>query len=133
MITAVILAAGTGSRMGRLKQLLPWGESTVLETVITKVSSCPLIDDQIRVVLGAGYQQIEAVLGGITDPRLQILINYNYRRGMLTSIRKGLAGLPDQTEYVMFFLADQPLISSEVIESLAGEIRKRSPGIMVPV
>jgi CTP:molybdopterin cytidylyltransferase MocA len=34
MITALILAAGQSKRMGQPKMLLPWGEMTVLETVI---------------------------------------------------------------------------------------------------
>ena len=47
MLTAIVLAAGKASRMGTLKQLLPWGEGTILEVVLGAVLACPA-DDEVR-------------------------------------------------------------------------------------
>ncbi|MDI3547199.1 MAG: molybdenum cofactor cytidylyltransferase [Halanaerobiales bacterium] len=133
MITAIILAAGEAKRMGRIKQLLPWGRSTVLETVISQVANCKYIDDEVRVVLGAYQEKISPVLRKWEQPGLRVMINNNYQQGMLSSIHKGVEGLPEETEYLMFFLGDKPMITTELINSIALELLKRRPEIMVPV
>ena len=59
MYTAIILAAGEADRMGKLKQLLPWKDKTILETVIDNVLAREYIDDEIRVVLGAEAERVK--------------------------------------------------------------------------
>lgn len=133
MITAVILAAGEGSRMGTLKQLLPWKDSTILETVIKNIADSRFVDDEIRVVLGAEADRVEAVLKDWKEERLKILRNNNYQEGMLTTVRQGLKNIPDATEYIMLALGDQPLISTDIFNMVLEECLSQRPEIMVPV
>ncbi|GAB6137885.1 nucleotidyltransferase family protein [Halanaerobaculum tunisiense] len=133
MITAIILAAGEGSRMGTLKQLLPWKDSTILETVIKNIADSRFIDDEIRVVLGAQAGRVEAVLENWSETRLKVFKNNNYKEGMLTSVWQGITNLPNSTEYIMLALGDQPLISTDVFNLVLKECLSKQPEIMVPV
>lgn len=133
MLTAIILAAGRARRMGTLKQLLPWGDGTILEAVVRTVLACPQVDDEVRVVVGAGRNNVEAVLRNTDDPRLVVVHNANYARGMLTSIQRGICDLPPSSEGFIIVLADQPLIEPGIIAELARKWQGTRPDFLVPV
>jgi len=133
LLSAVILAAGEAKRMGKLKQLLPWGNSTILETVINNLLRCNNIDEQIRVVIGARADRINKVLQKWSDPRLQVVINHNYQVGMLSSVRCGINNLPQSTEYILFTLGDKPLITTKTFDKIIHILMEKRPEILVPV
>ncbi len=133
MFSAVILAAGEAERMGRLKQLLPWGESTILGTVVQRVCNCHYIDDEIRVVLGAGAEQVIQVLNKWDQSELRLLVNREYKKGLITSVWKGLEDLPFDTEFIIFVLGDQPLIPVNTFNLIIEEFLEKEPEIIVPV
>ncbi len=134
MLTAIILAAGQGRRMGSLKQLLPWqGDKTILETVVGTVLACPQFDDEVRVVLGAGREQVLPRLRGIADPRLVLLENPQFERGMLSSIQRGVADLPSPSRGFALFLGDQPLLTPDLVAPLGDYWLKAGPDFLVPV
>ncbi len=128
MISAIILAAGEASRMGRLKQLLPWGESTILGTVINNIQESEL-DGQIRVVLGAESERIKAEL---SDYNCQFLTNPDYTRGMFSSVMTGIKDLPQNTTGLLFMLADQPLVTTDIYNQLINYFKKEEPLLLVP-
>src|SRR5512144_1165841 len=89
LITAIILAAGESRRMGRPKMLLPWGGSTVLQTVIAAFRTAGT--EEILVVTGAGREQIESSIGASA----QTVFNPDFANGeMLSSIQAGLRAMP---------------------------------------
>ncbi|MBM7622503.1 nucleotidyltransferase family protein [Sporohalobacter salinus] len=133
MITAIILAAGEGKRMGTLKQLLPWKDSTIIETVIKNIGDSRFIDDEIRVVLGAEANRVESVLKEWGDERLKVIKNNNYKEGMLTTVWQGIKNISDSTEYIMLALGDQPLIGTDIFNEVLEECINERPDIMVPV
>lgn len=134
MLTAIILAAGRARRMGAIKQLLPWqGERTVLETVVGNVLASPLVDDEVRVILGACSDQVRTVLQGTRDPRLKVLENPHHDRGMLSSIQRGIVDLPETSQAFMIFLGDQPLVETEIIEALIRYWQGKRPQFLLPV
>lgn len=132
MYTAVILAAGEARRMGALKQLLPWEKSTVLETVIKNVLKCDLIDDQTRVVLGAGREKIKPRLKKISDNNLKIRENPAYKEGMISTIRTGIKDLPSSTQVLLFVLGDQPLITPQIFSKCIDQFQKSRSKMLVP-
>ena len=86
MITAIILAAGESKRMGEPKMLMPWGKSTVLQTVISTFQASGIKD--ILVVTGGAHQQVESLIG----KTVETVFNENYQSGeMLSSIQLGLS------------------------------------------
>jgi len=132
LLSAVVLAAGEAERMGRLKQILPWGEHTILETVIYNLLACDNIDDEIRVVIGAQAEKINKVLQKIDDPRLQLIENKKYKKGMLTSVWAGLRNLPRSTKYILFTLGDKPLITDKIYKEIIKVLKQKKPEILLP-
>jgi molybdenum cofactor cytidylyltransferase len=101
-IAALLLAAGESTRMGRLKQLLPWeGE--------------PLVAWQARQLRDAGVDEVVVVLGHAAEeiapwvPAFaRAVVNAAYREGRATSLRRGAEALGDEVEAVVILSVDQP-------------------------
>lgn len=132
MYTGIILAAGEADRMGKLKQLLPWKDKTILETVIDNVLESRYIDDEIRVVLGAEAEKVKEKIDYYEDDRLRIKENPDYQEGMSSSLKKGIEDLSKNTNYLVIFLGDQPLITADIFDMLINEFEESSSDIMLP-
>lgn len=128
MIWALVLAAGESKRMGRPKQLLPFANKTILETVIDRITQSTV--DEILVVLGANREQIEEVT---KDLPVKSVYNPRFKEGMLSSVQKGFASLPDDAEAVLIFLGDQPMVPGSVIDQIIRAYRSTKKGIVLPV
>jgi molybdenum cofactor cytidylyltransferase len=128
MIWAVVLAAGESLRMGTQKLLLPFGETTVIETIVRTALDSSV--DETMVVLGADRQKVRSVLQSYP---LTFAVNENYRDGMLSSVQAGFQALPGGAEAAVVMLGDQPSVTSGVIDSLVRGYRESSCGIVVPV
>lgn len=133
MYTAIVLAAGEADRMGKLKQLLPWKNKTILETVIDNIMASDYIDDEIRVVLGAEAARVKKKIDYYDDPRFRIKENPDFSRGMSSSLKVGVKNLSKNTKYLVIFLGDQPLITPDIFDTIIGEFEKSSSDIMLPV
>ena len=114
MNAAVILAAGDSSRMGFPKQLAEVKEKPLLQLIIDKVNN--KFEDS-SVVLGS---ENEVISEKIDFKNSNILINESWTEGITSSIRTSLFLYQGQKEIenIIFFLADQPDVESEVIDSL---------------
>tara|TARA_B100001057_G_scaffold177418_1_gene178239 strand:+ start:87 stop:683 length:597 start_codon:yes stop_codon:yes gene_type:complete len=117
MNAAVILAAGDSSRMGFPKQLAEVKEKPLLQLIIDKVNNK---FEYSSVVLGS---ENEVISEKIDFKNSNILINESWTEGITSSIRTSLFFYQGQKEIenVIFFLADQPEIESEVIDSLIND------------
>jgi molybdenum cofactor cytidylyltransferase len=126
-IVGVILAAGSSSRLGRPKQLLPLGGRPVLAHTLANASAAAL--DAIIVVLGheAATIQEQVDLSGAL-----IVINEAYREGQSTSLRAGLAALPPNTDAALFILGDQPLLGPAILDALIAARRSSAAPIVMP-
>jgi len=82
---AVILSAGSSSRMGRPKMLLPWGETTVLGHLIALWSRLPA--DQIAVLVAPTDAAIAAELDRLGLSKENRIVNPDPSRGMFSSIQ----------------------------------------------
>jgi molybdenum cofactor cytidylyltransferase len=74
MITAIILAAGESARMGEPKMLMPWGRSTVLQTVISTLQAADVRD--ILLVTGGARERVERLVG----KTVQTIYNEDYKK-----------------------------------------------------
>ena len=117
MNAAVILAAGDSSRMGFPKQLAEVKEKSLLQLIIDKVNNK---FEYSSVFLGS---ENEVISEKVDFKNSNILINENWSEGITSSIRTSLFFYQGQKEIdnVIFFLADQPEIESEVIDSLIND------------
>jgi len=127
MISAIVLAAGLSQRMGTLKQLLPFGDHTVIEQVVAVLLACPL--DEVVVVLGHRHAEIARVLERWA---VRVTVNPHYRQGMLTTIQHGWRAVSRDADAVLHVLGDQPNLEARVVEQLIAAHRERGAGIYVP-
>ena len=128
MVSGILLAAGESSRMqGAFKPLLRWGKRTVIGECVNQMRNTRLGD--IFVVLGHREAEIRPVLAGTG---VQFAINQNYRQGMLSSVKTGLAMLGPNSDGFLLALVDQPMIDSNLINDLITTFEKSDKGIVVP-
>ncbi len=109
-IAVVVLAAGNAKRLGQSKQLLPWGNSTLLGNVVDNVLTVDA--HKTFVVLGAYRNEI---LEKINLSEATVLINGNWQQGLGSSIASAITEIDDkypELNAVLLVLADQPFIGS---------------------
>ena len=125
-ISGLLLAAGLSTRMGEPKQLLPFGESTIVETVVDNMLAAKF--DTVIVVVGHRAEQIQKQLG--TRP-IKIVFNPDYREGMLTSAQAGIRVLEDSDAFALM-LVDQPFITTALIDRVVDAYVYTEKGIALP-
>ena len=128
MIWAIILAAGESRRMGEPKLLLPFGQTTIIETVVDHVIQSKA--DRIVVILG---HQEEEMRKKIRNIPVTIAVNPAYRQGMLSSIQRGFVSLPEDARAALIVLGDQPSIQMSVIDKIVDSQAQTQKGIVIPV
>ncbi len=114
-IPIILLAAGESKRMGEPKQLLTWGNKTLIEHQIHTLieTGNPLI-----VVLGSHSDKIIPI---IQKKQVSIVINERWRNGMGSSVSTGVSFAWEkypQAEGVLIVLIDQPLVLSSHYRNL---------------
>ena len=114
--------------MGRTKQLLPFGDSTIIEQVVGNILESKV--DEIIVVLG---YQAGRIAPRIAGKSLKVVLNQDYHQGVSSSIRCGLNHASKISDAIMIFLGDQPLIGKKVINRLVDAFARGSHGIAAPV
>jgi molybdenum cofactor cytidylyltransferase len=114
MISAIVLAAGLSTRMERLKQLLPYGEHTVVEQVVSALLASPV--DEVLVVTGHERAAVEATLARWA---VGTVYNPDYAAGeMLSSVQAGLRALSPESQAALLAVGDMPAIESDVVAQL---------------
>jgi molybdenum cofactor cytidylyltransferase len=124
---SIVLAAGESRRFGAPKQLLPWGEKTLLEHVVDTALGSAL--DDTLVVLGYQAEQIGSLL---RDRPIQLVINEDWESGLSSSVKAGLKALPANYDACLFLLGDQPNVTNGLINSMLEKYRRTLAGIVVP-
>lgn len=111
-ICAIILAAGTASRMGKPKQLLPLGDLALLEHTINRLVN----ENFTEVITVIGYEAINIKNRiPIDNERFRWVENEAYLTGQSSSLRVGIESLQKHHTNVMVFLGDLPFIQAETI------------------
>jgi molybdenum cofactor cytidylyltransferase len=117
MVAGLVLAAGSSSRMGQPKQLLPFKGSTLLDHVLNEALKSTL--DIIVLVLGHDYKKIkEGISTDLKQPKIRVVENRDYQKGLSTSIISGLARVEDRFDHLFIILADMPFVTSGLIDLL---------------
>lgn len=128
-LVAVVLAAGRGRRMGQTKQLLPWGDSTVVATTLRQA----LASQADEVVLVTGHDS-EAVGRAAEALPVTVVHNPDYDSGeMLSSLQVAVRKLPAGTSAILVMLADQPFIPIPLLNQLIQTFREGPASIVAPL
>lgn len=119
---AVVLAAGTASRLGRPKATLVWRRRPLLEHVLAAVDASALAGGVV--VLGHASRDVRRA---VTLPEeMQAVVNPAYASGQASSLRCGLAALAEDTDAAAVLLADQPTITAAAIDAVVAVWRDGS-------
>jgi molybdenum cofactor cytidylyltransferase len=121
-ISAIVLAAGESRRMGETKQLLDVGGKPLLQHILDRIRQTEV--DEVILVLG---HEAERIQKRVPVPGAKVVLNPDYRQGMITSIRQGLQALDPRCEAFFIVLGDQPGIEPRVYNLLIQEFRNLFP------
>ncbi|MFQ5708702.1 MAG: NTP transferase domain-containing protein [bacterium] len=110
-VSAVLLAAGTSSRMGEAnKLLLRIGEKSVVRLSCENILKSAV--DDLIVVVGA---QNDLVRKELSSLNLSVCLNPEYLQGMSTSIVAGVNAVRAETDGALILLADQPNLKAATL------------------
>lgn len=126
-VEAIVLAAGESRRMGTGKLTLPFGDSTVLETVLQGLCDAGL--EEITVVLGFRQEEITPLLSGMN---VGTVVNPHPEQGMLSSIQCGIRNLRNDTEAFLVVPGDQPQLEVATIHALLHSTLVSNKSLFIP-
>jgi molybdenum cofactor cytidylyltransferase len=112
-IAAVVLAAGQSSRMGENKLTLPLDGKPVLRHVADALRVSRIAS--VHVVLGHQADEVRALF---CPGEAQFVLNEDYRDGLSTSLRAGIAALPADVDAAMIFLGDMPDVDPALVDRM---------------
>lgn len=127
-VSAILLAAGESTRMGRLKALLPWQGATLIEYQVGSLLDAGV--SQLVVVVGHRGDEVGAPIAGRSD--VTTVENPDYRQGKTTSIKAGLRALSPDATAILVLAVDQPR-PPDVLRTVIESHLARSPLITSPV
>ena len=128
MITAIILAAGQGRRFGQTKQLMPWGETTILGATLAQIQQSQV--DDILVVTGHDAAAVTLIASAYHLPTLHH--PHSEVGEILSSLKTGIQTLPATVAAALVILADQPFIPPTVINQLITSFKAGTGQLIAP-
>jgi molybdenum cofactor cytidylyltransferase len=116
-VAGLVLAAGGSSRLGRPKQTLPYGDTTLLGSVLDCARACGF--DQLVVALGGGSGEVrtQVDLTGTT-----VVDNPSYGEGCASSIAAALPAIDESCGVLVLMLGDQPGVGPTVVRTLLARL-----------
>ena len=113
-VTGLVLGAGGSRRFGRPKQLLPYGDRTLLDHVLTTARACRFDQlDRRRSAAPRTASREQVDLSG-TD----VVVNEAFGSGCSSSIATALSTIDPRADLFVLMLGDQPGVTVETVEAL---------------
>jgi molybdenum cofactor cytidylyltransferase len=113
--------------MGGDKLSLPWGRRTVLEHCFRTLLQSKV--QEIVIVLGPRNKRVKDRFQG---GKVKVVVNPYSKRGMSTSIRKGLQAIHPGSAGILIALGDQPFLKTRTVNALVHAFDRREEGIIIP-
>ena len=120
MITGIVLAAGSSSRLGRPKQLLELHGKPLLQHTIDAVAGTDLND--VVVVLGHVADEVRSAVD--MPSTMRVVINPDYQTGQASSLRVGLEAAAEESRAAVVMLGDQPGLEAQSIRAVMDEYER---------
>jgi len=112
-VTGVVLAAGGSSRLGTPKQLLPYGDTSLLGASVDAACACGF--DQLIVTIGGAA---DAVRQAVPLEGIDVVTAADFGSGCSSSLRAALALVSPEATGIVLMLGDQPGVSPTTVERL---------------
>ena len=127
MISAVLLGAGESKRMGTDKLSLPWEKKTVFEHCLDV-----LVRSEVGEVIVVLNSRINETTDFTEEQKVRVVSNPCYRKGMSTSIRRGVRAIDPEGKGILIALGDQPLLRTRTVNALIRAFSERRGDIVLP-
>ena len=114
MISGLVLAAGSGTRFGATKQVVPYRGKPLVQHAVDALASAGVQD--VVVVTGHDAETVERALR--LPPQGRFVRNPDHRDGQASSLAVGLEALPGDSEGAVVLLADQPGVTDAEVRAL---------------
>lgn len=125
-VAGVVLAAGSATRMGSNKLLLPLDGEPLIRRVVRQPVEAGL--EPVVVVLGHEARRVADALGGLP---CRPVINAEHQRGVNRSLRTGIDSLPDEVAAAIVMLADMPFVTRDMLATLVARYRASAAPLVV--
>ncbi len=112
-VTGLVLGAGGSRRLGQPKQLLPYGDGTLLGHVVKTARACPF--HQLIVALGGAA---DGVREQVDLAGAEVVVNEAYGSGCSSSIAAALGAVDERCELLVLMLGDQPGVTPATVQAL---------------
>ena len=112
-VSAIVLAAGAGSRFGGGKLLARLGERPLIAAVLDNLRDAPA--EEVIVVVGADAERLREVCERYD---VKTVDNEVWERGQSTSVLAGLRACGEEARAAVILLGDQPYVGAEAVERL---------------
>ncbi len=113
-IAAVVLAAGRSTRMGAVNKLIAEIGGKPLVRIAAEQALASRAGPVI-VVTGHERERVEAALNGLP---VKLVHNSDYAEGLGTSLKAGIAAVPDAADGAIICLGDMPQVNAALIDKL---------------
>jgi nicotine blue oxidoreductase len=112
-VSAILLAAGSGSRFGGGKLLAPYRGRPLIESPLANLARAPV--DETLVVVGDDAERLRPL---VEPYGVRVVENPEWEAGQSTSVRAGLLALGPEVGAAVVLLADQPLVGPGAVGRL---------------
>jgi molybdenum cofactor cytidylyltransferase len=112
-VTGLVLAAGGSKRLGRPKQLLRFGDGTLLGHVVGVARECRF--GQTIVAIGGAADEVRAE---VDLSGTEAVLNEDYGEGCSSSIAAALGAVDPRCDVLVLLLGDQPGVSADTVSAL---------------
>jgi molybdenum cofactor cytidylyltransferase len=112
-VAGLVLAAGGSRRLGRPKQLLPYGDGTLLGHTLATARACSF--EQLLCAIGGSA---DAVREQVDLSGARVVVNEAYGAGCSSSIAAAVAALDPRAEVLVLLLGDQPGVTQATVRAL---------------
>jgi molybdenum cofactor cytidylyltransferase len=130
-IAAIVLAAGRSSRMGGAANKLT--EDLGGKPMVRHAVEAALDSGASPVIVVCGHEEpaVRAALAGL---HVRFISNPDYAEGLSTSLKAGIAALPEDSDGVVVLLGDMPLVRAAFIRRLVAAFEAEPGGFAaVPI
>lgn len=112
-VTGLLLAAGGSRRLGRPKQLLPYGATTLLGHTVATAKACGF--GQLIVAIGGAADEVRAA---VDLSGADVIENPDFEQGCSSSIAAALPAMDERAEVLVLLLGDQPGVRPDIVAAL---------------
>lgn len=115
-ISGLILAAGLSGRMNSFKPILKINNKTLVQLITEKLLG---VCSEIIIVTGHNHNLVENSVE--KSGHVKLVFNENYKKGMFTSLKKGLSEVSD-ADWVLYHFVDQPALPEKFYHEFVEQI-----------